>query len=140
METIEKKVWVRFYNKVLSTPIKAQGFDIRNYIDYEHNQDCCEHVYIDYDHVDKAHKQVEWLGEITSVEFWTCPEDWFLVKLYNGELDKLTNEPVWDSIYLPCRNEQNWYYSDSLELIIKIEWEENRFDLQKLECVYNDIN
>ena len=42
--------------------------------------------------------------------------------------------------FFPCRNEQNWYYSSELDLIINIEWEKFVIDLEKANAIQDIIN
>jgi hypothetical protein len=52
----------------LSIPIDAKDFNIESYISYEHNQDCCENCYLDFEHIDLYRKQIDELIEITSIK------------------------------------------------------------------------
>lgn len=122
-----------FYTKVLNTKLDAKTFNITDYVEWYHNQDCCENVYIDFEHIDTYRNMIDAIGIIYKIELATAPEDWFIFYIYN-------DEDVRYGIYLPCRNCQNWYYSDDLELILKIDWEEHKFDLQELWCVKDEID
>lgn len=119
--------------------IKASNFDLRSIIHYEHEQDCCENVYIDYQHADIQKEEINSLWYVSHFEVMTAPWDWFFVNIYNWEKCDLWI-PIRCSVFFACRNEQNWYYNDKLDLIIKIDEEERkRLELQKEWCVLNDI-
>ena len=80
-------------------------------ISSDHQQDCCEAHYLDFDNSRQDFKMVEqMLSKIDKIEiYW---EEWMGVTFffYDGE------ERVW--IFIPWRAENNWYYSDDLQLII----------------------
>ena len=128
METSEM-----FYQKILSNPIQATKFDVLETFKWSHSQSCCEDVYVDIEHLDTYKDMIEAIWEIVKIEFWTAPEDWFIVKIYNKE-----DNNYW--IYFPCRNEQNWYYDDEIDLTINIEWDKKEFELQWLWCIKNIIS
>ena len=92
-------------------------FEDSKYFEWHHDQECCERVYIDNTHAGDYIKQIEqWSGAVNKIEYWSCPWEWFLTKLYNKE-DKYLGH-----IYYPCYNSQNWWYSSDLELVILPEW------------------
>lgn len=130
---MEKLISKKFFEQKLLTPIEAKTFNIKDYIHWEHSQDCCENVYIDFDHIDSYRDMINSIWEIIKIEWWTAPEDWVIIKIYNKEWNNY-------GIYLPCRNEQNWYYNDALEIIFNIEWVETNFELQWMWCVENIIS
>lgn len=123
----------KIYSKKLNSIIKANKFDIKKYISYKHNQDCCEKVYIDFEHMDLTKSMVKQIGDISKIEIWTAPEDWIIFYVYNDK-----KERYW--IFLPCRNEQNWYYNDRLNLIINIKNEETIIELQWKGAIKNIIH
>jgi hypothetical protein len=87
---------------------------------FEHEQDCCENVYCDFN----ALKDMD---------------------IMNVEFDDIKIEPVKDSgfrlngYFIPCYNEQNGYYSDDLTLVVDNGYEKKMIDLQLIGCVKNDI-
>jgi hypothetical protein len=83
-----------------------------NFIDIvdEHDQDCCEHVYADWDAVKLYEKDL--LGK-------TFKE--LVIKGIEGAGFLLCFYKDWEKsvkIFVPCYNEQNGYYSSDLSLII----------------------
>jgi hypothetical protein len=81
---------------------------------------------------------VDDLRVITKMEIRTAPEDWFIVKVYNNQPESI-EKPNSYWIFYPCRNEQNWYYSDDLLLNVTIWDTKKTLDLQELWCVKDEI-
>jgi hypothetical protein len=94
-------------------------------------------VYIDFEHVESQRGMINELWEIKEIELMSAPEEWVIVNLYNWKKDNRAKERV--SIFLACRNEQNWYYNDSLDIIFKIDWLEIQTNLNSFNCVEDDI-
>lgn len=47
------------YHKRLTTPIRLEKMtDLNRYIDFHHEQDCCERVYVDLEHLDAYDAQL----------------------------------------------------------------------------------
>ena len=124
--------WVNFINK-----IQSEQFNLKDYLSDEHRQDCCENVYIDFDHIDNSKKEIIEKWFIEKMEIYRQPWQWINVVLYNWS-ERSSVE--WVNIFLACRNEQNWYYNDDLDLIVSVNWIKKTFDLRKLWCIEDDIN
>lgn len=120
-----------FHTTILDEHITTRKYK-RNFT-WEHDQDCYEMVYVDLDHEPTYLKQLEW-NLFNKLEYRTCPEDWFMIKLYNV-YDSCGISYIWH-IYYPCYNRQNWYYSDNLTLVI----EGDKYDLNKMNCVHHIVN
>jgi len=65
----------KLFEHTFATPIIATEFNVEEYIDFEHDQDCCEHVYIDFEHLDLYKPMIDSLKKIYKFEIWTAPED-----------------------------------------------------------------
>lgn len=134
MDTLSKII----FDKELQTPIEAKWFNIKDYISYEHDQDCCENCYLDFEHIDLYQNQIENLEEISKIKVIGIKDEWVVVYLYWKKEDyQWERERVWVS--LQARNEQNWYYNDEVTIVIKIDWQEYKEDLQDWWFVVNDV-
>lgn len=132
----EKKKSVQIFDIKLKEPIHPEDFDIRDYIEGYHDQDCCENVYIDFTHVEKQRGEIDLLWKIDGIELRTAPEEGIIVNLYDKDLPR--GKRV--SIFLACRNEQNWYYNDQLDVVFKINWLRISTNLNELGCVVSSID
>ena len=119
-------------------PVISKWFKIKDYLSDYHEQSCCENVYIDFDDLDLYQSQIN--------EFWYIK--WITIKKVHWEwilviFNTLSWLQFWEknelSIFLACRNEQNWCYSDQLTLIIKMDWIETKVDLTKEGCIKDII-
>lgn len=128
----------KIFEHTFKEPINAEDFDIQKYISYDHEQDCCENVYIDMEHIDLYKPMIQALKEIVKFEIWTAPEDWIIVFVYAKDDDRRTNERIRYWIYLPCRNEQNGFYSSNLEIIVTIDDIVHKIDIS--DNVYDYID
>ena len=80
---------------------EALHFDNGTVVTDWHGQDCCEHVYADWDQLKDT--------DVMDHEF---PEDLKIEGLEESGI-KI------DGYFVPCYNEQNGYYSNDLEIEIK---------------------
>lgn len=97
-------------------------FDNGVKITFEHDQDCCEHVYCYFKTLNDT--------DIKDIEF-----NEILIEPVENSGFRLNN------YFIPCYNSQNGYYSDDLELII--DYGNNKklsYDLQKMNCVKDNID
>lgn len=130
---IEGKKWsweyriVPILSYIFHNPVEAVNFNLKDYISYEHEQDCCEHVYIDFDHLDSHIPEIIAKWTISRLEIYPVPGLGINVVLYKD------NEPYieWVHIFLACRNIQNWYYNNGLSLVFN--WD--TYDLRKYDCI-----
>ena len=122
-----------FFWKDLIDKISVKDFKIENHIDFFHEQDCCEQVYIDFENNDLYEEMVRRMWwYIVRFELWTAPWDWFIFKVYNDDWKNY-------GIFMACRNVQNGYYNHNLLLILKIDGSTFNYNLRKLDCIYDDI-
>lgn len=90
-----------------------------------HHQDCCESVYADWEalsyYKDKiARKKFE------TLEIKAVPDIGFLLCFYENSYSAGVK------VFIPCYNEQNGYYGNDLELIIKQGDTETKLDISDL--------
>lgn len=91
-------------------------------LDYEHNQDCCENVYADFDIALAYKKQLREYRSYQSI----------IIKGIAGLGIMLEFTPEYYSlarVMIPCYNEQNGYYSSNLKLIIDHNGEKKTYDI-----------
>lgn len=138
MMTETTKESVVIFSHTFTNPINWGDFKVEDYVSYYHYQDCCESVYIDFDHVESQRDEMTRLWIIKKMEIATAPWDGIILNLYNWENDGFSDTRV--SIFLACRNQQNWYYNDELKLIVSVEWVKFEQELQEIDCVENDID
>ena len=132
MDTLSKVI----FEHKLDNPINAEEFEITDYIDYEHRQECCESCYLDFEHIDMYREQINELEKITKIKVVWIKDEGIVVYLYWDECFTKP-ERVWVSI--AARNEQNWYYNDEVIVVIDIEWRTHKEDLQDGNFVVNSI-
>ena len=79
-------------------------------LSYDHNQDCCEHVYADFEQIKYYKKEI--IGkEFKEMVIQGVDEIGFIICLYQ-DWEKAVK------VFVPCYNEQNGYYGSNLDLII----------------------
>ena len=76
----------------------------------EHEQDCCEQVYADFNALKDSSIQ-DFVFE--KMQIFAEDEDGIIIKLFTSE-----NAEVGSTFSVPCYNIQNGYYSGDLELFI----------------------
>ena len=74
---------------------------------YEHDQDCCEHVYADF-------KQADW-SDFDSKKYDTIEKLVASIEIVEQAGFRIAG------LFVPCYDEQNGYYSNNLKLIFKKE-------------------
>lgn len=126
--------FMEIYRHQFPEPKVASEFKITDYISDYHSQDCCESVYIDFEHLDTFRNQIDELWEIVGITINVVTWEWITVFLYS-DMDEKTERRM--GIFLACRNVQNWYYSDALELVIQEGIRQIRIDLQEVGAVDN---
>ena len=124
MENIEN---VEIYRNVLSSPVKADVKELRNMFEDIHFQNCCENVYADFSTLENMQNEVGALWEITEISVSATPKMGFTIFFYNGEISFWDKRRVW--VFIPCYDEQNWYYSNDLELKISIDGKDTIIDI-----------
>lgn len=97
------------YNEGIGFFINGKEINIGTH----HDQDCCEHVYGDFSNF-KYHKEDIERMTIEKIEIKAIPDIGLLV-CFLGEHD------IGVKVLVPCYNEQNGYYSDDLELRLKVD-------------------
>ena len=75
-----------------------------------HDQDCCEHVYADFEAADIYRKQLTEWNSYNEIIIWGVSDMGFIIEFIGN------NFP--NKMLIPCYNEQNGYYSDNLQLSI----------------------
>lgn len=132
-----KQIYIKeFNNPIKPTLVIKKNTDWDQYLtigdvfvlSYYHEQSCCEKVYVDFEDIPNYIEQVSSLWIISKVTISSVKNDGIVVFLYPVEWDRL-----W--IFLPCRNEQNWYYSDNLTIQIKYDNAVTTIDLNEVKAV-----
>lgn len=86
---------------------------------YYHSQDCCEHVYADFE-VLKSYNLSTKTGKTINIKDIDFEEN--LQNLIEGINEAGFNmiSKIGEKFFVPCYNIQNGYYNDKLELILQI--------------------
>lgn len=86
---------------------------------YYHSQDCCEHVYADFE-VLKSYNLSTKTGKTINIKDIDFKEN--LQNLIEGINEAGFNmiSKIGEKFFVPCYNVQNGYYNDKLELILQI--------------------
>jgi hypothetical protein len=58
---------MEIFRKKFLEKIDAEGFNLTDIISYDHNQDCCEKVYIDFEHIDLHRRDIVNLKQISEI-------------------------------------------------------------------------
>lgn len=99
-------------------------------INCEHQQDCCENVYADFDdfkyHVDEITGK-----EVKEIIFKGVDGIGFLICFY-------FDYDVSEKVFIPCHNSQNGYYSSNLSLVVTRNKVVKKIDISDL--VEDNIN
>lgn len=133
--TKKRKESIQIFSIKLQSPIEAKDFRVEDYVSYYHEQECCEHVYIDFDHVEKQRDEINAMGYVQSIELMTAPEEWVIVNLYGWIIEGTYGAQCKTSIFLACRNVQNGFYNDDLSILFKIDGLEITTSLRELWCI-----
>lgn len=100
--------------------IKEDGiiFDNGYELEYYHEQDCCEHVYADFDILSNYNLSTK-IGKTINIKEIDFKEE--LEELIEGIQEQGFNmvSKIEEKFFVPCYNEQNGYYSSELELILR---------------------
>lgn len=100
--------------------IKEDGiiFDNGYELEYYHEQDCCEHVYADFDILSNYNLSTK-TGKTINIKEIDFKEE--LEELIEGIQEQGFNmvSKIGEKFFIPCYNEQNGYYSSELELILR---------------------
>lgn len=83
------------------------------HISDHHDQDCCEHVYVDWEQL-KYHFEAIRNLHPTSLEIKGV-EQMGILLVFRAKYNFKT--PI--KVFLPCYNDQNGYYSDELKLVVE---------------------
>ena len=91
----------------------------------DHDQDCCESHYLDFEHIEKSdYKDLEF--DLSNNNFFTRIPD------YGIQLNATNNFPL----RIPGYGSNNGYYSDNLTLILKDNFKEQKtFDITDCQVV-----
>lgn len=94
-------------------------FDNGYILYYYHSQDCCEHVYADFE-VLKSYNLSTKTGKTINIKDIDFEEN--LQNLIEGINEAGFNmiSKIGEKFFVPCYNVQNGYYNDKLELILQI--------------------
>jgi len=112
-------------------------------INFNHDQDCCEHVYADLNYL-KNSLQNPPLANKDSFEFDNLViksvKEEGVVFFFSGNLcNGISNLYNRIGFFIPCYNEQNGYYSNDLHLSVTYEGIEHSIELQEKESVNNNL-
>ena len=93
-------------------------FDNGYELEYYHEQDCCEHVYADFEVV-KDYNVSTKTGKIINIKDIDFEEhlEYLIQGIENEGFNMISK--IGEKFFVPCYNEQNGYYSSELELILK---------------------
>lgn len=97
----------------------------------EHEQDCCERVYADFEPSLAYKSQVEEFDKISKIEIKSVENTGFIIfvyeagSFYNGRIGILVN----------CYNQQNGYYSSDLTLKIIDGDTTTKIDIEKYDNI-----
>lgn len=116
-------------------------FDSGTILKYEHEQDCCEQVFADFEVL----KDYNALGKnadktIFDVDFDETATRMFAnIDLVDGEGFKIryTDGDFEGSVFVPCYNQQNGYYASDLVLVYIDGNEKSIINIS--DCVKDDI-
>lgn len=92
---------------------------------YKHVQDCCEHVYADFESMLYHEKQLD--GSYIGINIYDCEGMGFIIGL--------NDEYVEHKVLINCYNEQNGYYSDDLNLIVSNGMNITEFSISKQDKI-----
>lgn len=108
------------------------GYELEHY----HEQDCCEHVYADFE-ILKDYNVSTKTGKTIDIKEIDFRES--LVELIEGVKGQGFNmlSKIEEKFFVPCYNEQNGYYSSDLRLILHKEKGKEIMDIS--DCVEDDI-
>lgn len=130
---------MEFFRHKFTSPIPWKDFVVTDYLSDHHDQDCCENVYVDFEHIDVYREQIDGLGQITEISLSGVENEWIVLFLYDGTIG-FNNEPNRLGLFIACRNSQNGYYSSNLELKVKIsDTESHTFDLQAMDFIKDEV-
>jgi hypothetical protein len=99
-------------------------FDNGNYITYDHNRDCCERNYADFNY----------LQDEPCIMIYDFPEE-LEFELVNKYGFRFGNE--YRKFLVPCYSEQNGYYSSDIDIYYNTENGENLFTAN-FQCLMTD--
>lgn len=111
-------------------------FDNGYELEYYHEQDCCEHVYADFE-ILKDYNVSTKTGKTINIKEIDFEES--LVELIDGVKGQGFNmiSKIEEKFFVPCYNEQNGYYSSELRLILYKEKAKEIMDIS--DCVEDNI-
>ena len=87
--------------RILKITEDAIEFDNGKYISFDHDQDCCENNYADFEQLDSLAREVDFSEPIV---FEECEYGF-----------RFGNPPI-NMFFVPCYSEQNGYYSNELDI------------------------
>lgn len=115
-------------------------FDNGNTLEQYHSQDCCEHVYADFNVLDNYNLSTV-TGktiDIRDIDFEERIEN--LIQPVQSAGFNMVSK-IGEKFFVPCYNEQNGYYSSDLELILRRQVAfgnvEEKIDIS--DCVKDEI-
>ena len=76
-----------------------------------HDQDCCEHVYADFESIDSYKKQLDDYNGYSGLNILGVKEIGFIIDFVG------TYYP--NKVLIPCYNEQNGWYSNNLSISVR---------------------
>lgn len=101
------------------------GTDRQVWIEDSHEQDCCEHVYADWSAIKNSIDDIVGTN-VDEIVIKGVPEMGILLVFGVGK-----------KVFIPCYNEQNGYYSDSLSLRVRHSGKDVEFSVTKF-VKYNE--
>lgn len=90
------------------------GYELESY----HEQDCCEHVYADFE-ILKDYNVSTKTGKTINIKDIDFEEhlEYLIQGIENEGFNMISK--IEEKFFIPCYNSQNGYYSSELELILK---------------------
>lgn len=100
--------------RILKITEYAIEFDNGKDISFDHDQDCCEHNYADFEQLDSLARDVDFSAPLV---FEECEYGF-----------RFGNPPI-NMFFVPCYSEQNGYYSNELDI-----WYDDKEVIHGIKC------
>ena len=111
-------------------------FDNGNYLTFHHNQDCCEWVYADFEHIQVVTNLGANCVDSNELEFDEELEK-YIAPI--NSLGFIIEDKHGIKLFVSCYNRQNGYYSSDLELQY-FKMAPTKIIIDISNCVQDDIN
>jgi len=111
MSYYEMALKINFIKPVSIQEISEEGvlFSDGSLLTHHHMQDCCEHVYADWQYL--REESPSRIKEIRAFEVFEVPNTGIRIVFLNGDYEEHAS-------FVPCYNSQNGYYNSNLEIVL----------------------